>query len=90
MKIRPVLKQQSVISLAVALGSSIFSGCDQKLGGDVPKPPEAPQPLGGLVNDLGQKKQPQPLGGVMHDLGPKEQPQPLGGEPPVEVLQEDR
>lgn len=74
MKIRPVLKQQSVISVAVALGSAVLSGCDQKLGGDVPKPPEAPQPLGGLVNDLGQKKQ----------------PQPLGGEPPVEVLPEDR
>lgn len=74
MKIRPVLKQQSVISVAVALGSSIFSGCDQKLGGDVPKPPEAQQPLGGGVRDL----------------DPKEQPQPLGGEPPVEVLQEDR
>lgn len=74
MKIRPVLKQQSVISVAVALGSSIFSGCDQKLGGDVPKPPEAQQPLGGGVRDL----------------DPKEQPQPLGGEPPVYVLPEDR
>lgn len=40
MKIRPVLKQQSVISMAVALGSTLFPGCDQKLGGDVPMTPE--------------------------------------------------
>lgn len=40
MKIRPVLTQQSAISVALALGSTLLPGCDQKLGGDVPMTPE--------------------------------------------------
>lgn len=40
MKIRPVLTQQSAISVALALGSTLLPGCEQKLGGDVPMTPE--------------------------------------------------
>ena len=40
MKIRPVLTHQSAISVALALGSTLLPGCDQKLGGDVPMTPE--------------------------------------------------
>lgn len=40
MKIRPVLTQQSAISVALALGSTLLPGCDQKLGGDVSMTPE--------------------------------------------------
>lgn len=40
MTIRPVLKQPSVIPMAIALGSALLPGCDRKLGGDVPMTPE--------------------------------------------------
>lgn len=40
MKIRPVLKQPSVIPMAIALGSALLPGCDRKLGGDEPMTPE--------------------------------------------------
>lgn len=40
MKIRPVLKQLSVIPMTIALGSVLLPGCDRKLGGDVPMTPE--------------------------------------------------
>lgn len=43
MKIRPVLKQQSAISVALALGSTLLPGCDRKRGGEVIKEPALPK-----------------------------------------------
>lgn len=40
MKIRPVLKQQSAISVVPALGSTLLPGCDRKLAGDVSVTPK--------------------------------------------------
>lgn len=100
MKIRPVLKQRSVLSMAVALGSTLFTGCDQKLGGDVPMTPEMQKKW-----QEAEQNQPQWTAGThppadatpriatpeppVIDINPDKLPQPLGGAVSVEAPQED-
>ena len=61
MKIRPVLTQQSAISVVLALGSTLFLGCEQKLGG-VPMNPGM-QDARIETSSTAADEQPQLLGG---------------------------